>query len=143
MLPRKAEPTEDTGRHDGPRDRCGAFRVVLSIGSLAIMAACTLGAPVPDSAAATDIRDHLTMDDRHIAEMAVQIAMERRNDNEASTWTNGVSGNHGAVVPRRTYRTGTGAFCRQYEEMVTVAGVAVSSQRTACRDDSGRWTTVT
>ncbi len=85
----------------------------------------------------------MTTDDRHIAALAMQIAMERRDDNESGTWTNGLSGNHGAVVPRRTYRSQAGAYCRQYDEMVTVAGVAASFQRTACRDGSGRWTVVT
>lgn len=142
MLPRIAEPTDSSDRRDGLPDRCGAFRAALIVCLSAMLAACALG-PAHDHVTASDIREHMTLDDRHIAELAVQIAMERRGDNEASTWTNGLSGNHGAVVPRRSYRTRAGAYCRQYDEILTVAGVAVSNERTACRDDTGRWTTIT
>lgn len=110
---------------------------------MAMLTACLPGPVVPDSALATDIRAAMTTDDRHIAAVAVQIAMERRDDNEASTWSNALSGNHGAVMPRRSYRSEAGAFCRQFDELVTVAGIAATFERTACRDGSGRWTTTT
>lgn len=143
MLPRNVERTGLPGRRGKLPKWSGILRVGLIICLSTVLAACALGQVARDSAAATDIREHMTSDDHHIAAVAVQIAMERRSDNEASTWTNGLSGNHGAVVPRRTYRTQAGAYCRQYEDIVTVAGVAVSTERTACRDGSGRWTTLT
>ncbi len=92
---------------------------------------------------APDPRQHMTRDDRHIAAVTMQIAMERREDNEASTWTNGLSGNHGVVVPRRTYRSRTGDFCRRFDETMTVSGVTATFERTACRDGDGRWTALT
>lgn len=119
---------------------CGLAQVA---GLSLALTACTVGSNAPPSVSESDIRQQMTHDDRHIAAMAVQIAMERRDDNESSTWTNGMSGNHGAVVPRRSYRSRGGAYCRRYDEMVTVAGVTATYSRTACRDGSGRWTTVT
>ena len=131
-VPRRAMP--GAGRAAG---------AILGICLLIPLTACAVGPGAIDHAQAMDIRENMTLDDRHIAAVALQIAMERRDDNEAGTWTNGLSGNHGAVVPRSTYRSESGAFCRQYDEMVTVAGVAASYRHTACRDGSGRWATVT
>lgn len=131
-----------TGRLGALPGRGRVFRAGLVVCVSAFLAACASGSVAPDSVAATDILDRMTFDDRHISAMAVQIAMERRSDNEASSWTNGLSGNHGTVVPRRTYRTEAGAVCRQYDEIMTVAGVAVSHERTACRDGSGHWATI-
>ena len=143
MQPRKSERTDVSVRRGGAPDLGGALSTALIICLVATLSACAAGPVAPDRGLATDIRENMTMDDRHIAAVALQIAMERRSDNDAGTWTNGLSGNHGAVIPRRTYRSQAGAFCRQYDEMVTVAGVAASYRHTACRDGSGRWTTVT
>lgn len=143
MQPLKAEPNGIAVRRRGPPDRRGAFPMVLTICLMAMLTACALGPVASDSDSATDIREAMTTDDRHIAAMAVQIAMERRVDNVASTWSNALSGNHGAVVPRRSYRSQAGAFCRQYDEVITVAGIAATYERAACRDGLGRWTTVT
>lgn len=142
MLPRIAEPTDSSDRRDSLSDRCGAFRAALIVCLSAMLAACAFG-PAHDQVTASDLREHMTLDDRHIAELAVQIAMERRGDNEASTWTNGLSGNHGAVVPRRTYRSRSGSYCRSFEETMTVAGVTATYQRTACRGGDGNWTALT
>ena len=122
-----------------PGGQPGRCRLPLVVAVL-VLGAC---AAAPGGGTAGDIRRNMTSDDRHIAAMAMQIAMERRADHEASTWTNGLSGNHGAVVPRQSYRSPTGVPCRRFEERMTVSGVTATFERTACRDDAGRWTTVT
>lgn len=143
MQPRRTLRTGVSAHRGGSPGLAGAFSALLTLSMVAALSACAAGPVAGDRAVVMDVRENMTLDDRHIAEMALQIAMERRNDNDAGTWTNGLSGNHGAVVPRRTYRSEAGAICRQYDEMLTVAGVATSYRRTACRDGSGRWTTVT
>ena len=135
-IPGQAERRRDcAGRTIG---RMPHGRAVLVVGVLAMLSACASGGQF-----ASDPRRNMTNDDRHIAAVTMQIAMERRSDNEPSTWTNGLSGNHGAVVPRRTYRSRTGDFCRRFEEIVTVAGVTATFERTACRDGDGRWLALT
>ncbi|NNG02539.1 MAG: hypothetical protein HKM95_00360 [Inquilinus sp.] len=83
----------------------------------------------------------MTVDDAHMAALSMQIALERRSENEASTWTNDLSGNHGRVVPRESYLSDGGAICRQYDETMTVAGRTYTERRAACRDGDGRWST--
>ncbi len=69
--------------------------------------------------------------------------MERRGDNEPSTWINDLIGNNGMVVPRLTFRPSSGAHCRLYEETLTVSGMAATFEHTACRNDAGRWISLT
>ncbi len=128
------------GRTGRTRERMRIGRIMLAGGLLAMLTAC---ASAPGTLFASDPRQNMTNDDRHIASVTLQIAMERRDDNEASTWTNGLSGNHGAVVPRRTYRSRAGEFCRRFDETVTVSGVTATFERTACRGGDGRWQALT
>ena len=144
MLPFLAEATDRAIPRIGTPGRHCLPAAVLAAVSIALLTSCAGGSiDVGARQQAMDIRQQMTTDDRHIASVALQIAMERRDDNVASTWTNGMSGNHGAVVPRHTYRSGAGAFCRRYDEVVTVAGVSATFAHTACRDGAGRWATVT
>ena len=124
-------------------ERMPAMRAALAAGAIAMLTACAVGTGGAHPVSAADLRQNMTSDDQHIAAMAMQIAMERRQDNEASTWTNGISGNHGAVVPRRTYRSRSGSYCRNFEETMTVAGVTATFERTACRGGDGNWTALT
>ena len=124
-------------------ERMRVMRAALAVAGFALLSACAVGPGGSHQVSAAEIRRNMTVDDQHIAAMAMQIAMERRQDNEASTWTNGISGNHGAVVPRRTYRSRSGDFCRNFEETMTVAGVTATFERTACRGGDGNWTALT
>ena len=143
MLPFMAESTDRAIPRVGKPNRRCLPAGVLAAAAIALLTSCAGGPIGIGGSQAVDIRQQMTTDDRHIASVAMQIAMERRDDNVPSTWTNGMSGNHGAVVPRHTYRSGAGAFCRRYDEVVTVAGVSATFARTACRDGAGRWTTIT
>lgn len=137
------------GHAGGERHRAGqdtdqtrTARAALACCALVVLSTCAL-ATGNGQTASMDPRRNMTSDDRHIASVTMQIAMERRADNQASTWTNGLSGNHGAVVPRRTYRSRSGDYCRRFDETVTVAGVTANFERTACRGGDGRWTALT
>ena len=120
--------------------RRSADRRMLLVGFCAIMLAACMNAP--GMAVATsdlDPRQNMTSQDRHIASMAMQIAMERRPDNYPSTWTNGLSGNYGAVMPLQTYWSQAGEYCRSFAETMTVSGVTATFERTACRSGDGLW----
>lgn len=144
MLPIQTELSDFAARRGGCRGARRMAALALAVATVVALSGCLAGAePVVTSTPTSDIRDRMTADDRHIAAMTVQIAMERRGDNEASTWTNDLSGNHGAVVPRRTFRSVAGDYCRRYEETLTIAGVTATVSKIACRDGSGRWTSMT
>ena len=138
------------GNADRRRDRAGrasdgtrTIRAALLVGCIAMLSACATGEGGFPGVSFSDPRQNMTNDDRRIAALAMQIAMERRQDHEASTWTNGLSGNHGAVVPRRSYRSQSGDFCRRFDETMTVSGVTATFERTACRGGDGSWTALT
>ena len=55
-------------------------------------------------------------------------------------WRNPDSGNQGSVTPVREGRqTATGAYCREYQQTVTVGGRTEEAFGTACRQPDGSW----
>lgn len=55
------------------------------------------------------------------------------------SWENPTSGNFGEVVPTSTYKTKSGQYCREFEEMVIVDGATTTEAGVACRTNDGRW----
>ncbi len=59
---------------------------------------------------------------------------------ETITWNNPESGNSGAVTPTREgIHTGTGAYCREYQQQIIVGGRTESGYGQACRQPDGSW----
>ncbi|MDP6708415.1 MAG: RT0821/Lpp0805 family surface protein [Alphaproteobacteria bacterium] len=82
----------------------------------------------------------MNAEDRRLANGAVQKALETRLSGTSTFWRNDASGNAGAVVPVRTYRTKGGRYCRVYDQRLFPREARVTArQRTACRDDRGIW----
>ena len=55
-------------------------------------------------------------------------------------WNNPDSGNYGAITPvREGTDTATGAYCREYQQTVTVGGRSQDGYGTACRRPDGSW----
>jgi surface antigen len=55
-------------------------------------------------------------------------------------WRNPDSGNRGSVTPVREGRdSATGAYCREYQQTVTVDGRSEQAYGTACRQPDGSW----
>ena len=55
-------------------------------------------------------------------------------------WRNPDSGNRGSITPVREGRdTSTGAYCREYQQTVTVNGRTEQAYGTACRQSDGSW----
>ena len=55
-------------------------------------------------------------------------------------WRNPDSGNQGSITPVREGRdTATGAYCREYQQTVTVNGESQQAYGTACRQPDGSW----
>ena len=59
------------------------------------------------------------------------------------TWNNGQSGNSGTITPVRDGRDNrTGAYCREFQQTVTIGGKTESAYGTACRQPDGTWKVV-
>jgi surface antigen len=62
---------------------------------------------------------------------------------ETITWNNPQSGNYGSVTPTREgYQTGTGAYCREYQQEIVVGGRRQQGYGQACRQPDGSWKVV-
>lgn len=55
------------------------------------------------------------------------------------TWANPESGNSGAVTPVREGRSASGAYCREFQQEVTIGGQKQSAFGTACQRPDGSW----
>lgn len=55
-------------------------------------------------------------------------------------WNNPNSGNYGSYTPvREGYQTQTNAYCREFQQTVTVGGKTQKAYGTACRQPDGSW----
>jgi surface antigen len=58
-------------------------------------------------------------------------------------WSNPESGNSGIVTPvREGTNTSTGAYCREFQQTVQIAGKTEQAYGTACRQPDGTWKVV-
>ena len=81
--------------------------------------------------------------DRAVASAAVQDALEHRLSGESEAWRGASAGVSGTVTPQRTFRIGSGHWCREFQEAVVLPGQAEIRLLTACRSqDDGRWIVV-
>ena len=78
---------------------------------------------------------------------ADQLAMQHETQNTletapagtTNTWHNPDSGNRGTVTPTQTYQRNDGAYCREFQQTVTVGGSTEEAYGTACRQPDGSW----
>ena len=68
-----------------------------------------------------------------------QAASETRPSGVPSRWHNPNTGNAGATVPPRTYRSAGGLYCREYQLTVTAGGRTGQAHGSACRQPDGSW----
>lgn len=74
-----------------------------------------------------------------VARAAVQTALETRQKGDAQNWhVRGVA--RGSVIPRRTWRSVSGHWCREFEETVRLDDGRVQTViATRCRGADGQW----
>lgn len=58
---------------------------------------------------------------------------------ERITWRNPQSGNSGTIVPLRDGYIPTGAFCREFQQILSVGNQTEQAFSTACRQPNGAW----
>lgn len=59
--------------------------------------------------------------------------------NETISWRNPDSGNYGSITPVREGQTSSGAYCREFQQTITVGGKTEQGYGTACRQPDGSW----
>lgn len=104
-------------------------------GQLAAVAAGTLlGAFI-----GSEVGKSLDRADQLYAEQTALHSLERAPTGTTSSWVNPDSGHSGAFTPVRTYQTAGGAYCREYQQTVTIGGKTEQAYGTACRQPDGNW----
>ncbi|MBB3065093.1 MULTISPECIES: RT0821/Lpp0805 family surface protein [Limibacillus] len=58
---------------------------------------------------------------------------------ETIIWSNPESGNKGAITPVRDGTTGSGKYCREFQQTVIIAGEPQQAYGVACRQPDGTW----
>ena len=100
--------------------------------------AFTAAGAVLGGLAGSEIGRSLDENDRREAARANQLA-QRAPIGQTIAWNNPDSGNYGSVTPTRDGTTSSGAYCREFQQTVTVGGRAQSGYGTACRQPDGSW----
>ncbi|MGX6960388.1 MAG: RT0821/Lpp0805 family surface protein [Rickettsia endosymbiont of Pentastiridius leporinus] len=80
--------------------------------------------------------------DRRLAELTSQRALEATPSGTSVEWRNPDNGNYGSVTPSKAYRNNTGQYCREYTQTVVVGGKQQKAYGTACRQPDGQWQVV-
>jgi surface antigen len=73
--------------------------------------------------------------------VTVTRALETTPVGTASTWRNPDKGNSGSIIPTRTFRNRSGAYCREFQQEIVVDGRPQQATNTACRQPDGAWRT--
>jgi len=80
--------------------------------------------------------------DRRLAELTSQRALEAAPSGSSVQWHNPDNGNSGTVTPSKAYKNNTGQYCREYTQTVVVGGKQQKAYGTACRQPDGQWQVV-
>ena len=77
--------------------------------------------------------------DKKMATQAAYQSFEKNRSGQKSVWNNPDTGNHGEIVPVKTYQLADGRYCRRYEQTIYIGGEKEKSSGTACRGADGTW----
>ncbi len=88
------------------------------------------------------IGDALDQRDKELAMKAAQQSLEAKQTGSTQAWKNPDSGNSGSFTPTRTYQDGSGQYCREYRQTITVGDKTEKAFGTACRQADGSWKVV-
>ena len=80
----------------------------------------------------------LNAQDRHYYDQAATRAQEAPVG-QAITWYNPQSGAQGSITPTREGQDTTGAYCREYQQTISVGGKTQKAYGQACRQPDGSW----
>src|SRR5262245_3714970 len=75
--------------------------------------------------------------DREYAMRTSYYALEQAPSGTTSSWYNPDSGHSGTLTPMRTWETGHGGYCREFQQTVRIGGRSERAYGTACREPDG------
>jgi surface antigen len=90
----------------------------------------------------SQIGKSLDQNDLAYAQRSQQQAFEAGRSGQPVAWRNPDSGASGTVVPRPAYQQPNGAYCREFQQNITVGGQTQQGYGTACRQPDGSWKVV-
>jgi surface antigen len=127
---------------DNPKASIGAFGGAAFGGLIAAAAggggAAIAGAVIGGALLGGLAGNMLDQRDKRMAAEAQQRALESAPTGKPVAWTNPDTGHSGTVTPVRTYQSG-GAYCREFQNEVTIDGKKENAYGTACRQPDGSW----
>jgi surface antigen len=77
--------------------------------------------------------------DRKLAELTSQRALETGVSGNNVEWRNPDNGNYGYVTPTKTFKNNHGQYCREYNQVIVVGGKQEKAYGRACRQPDGHW----
>ncbi|MGE5547856.1 MAG: hypothetical protein ACM33T_13215 [Solirubrobacterales bacterium] len=77
-------------------------------------------------------------------ESASQVALESHGIGDPLVWEDRTTGTLATITPARAWRDGDTRWCRHYDVVLASTGSRdrVASRHLACRDGSGRWSSL-
>ncbi len=104
-------------------------------GQLAAVALGTLAGAYLGS----EVGKSLDRADMAYAQRNTQRSLETAPSGTTSTWRNPDSGHSGSITPQPAFQRADGAYCREFQQTVTVDGRTESAYGKACRQPDGSW----
>jgi len=77
--------------------------------------------------------------DRRMAELTSQRALETAPIGNSVEWRNPDNGHSGYVTPTKTFKSEEGRYCREYTHTIMVGGQQEKAYGKACRKPDGQW----
>ena len=105
-------------------------------------AIATIGGAIIGGLLGGAVGSQLDERDRMLMARSTQTTLEKGKSGVATRWVNPDSGNRGAIIPRRAYRVRRGskeAYCREFQQTITVGGKTERAYGRACRQPDGSW----
>lgn len=87
----------------------------------------------------SNLYESMTDSDVVLAASAMQLALETNSRDEPVGWINDETGHQGSIIPRQTFITDRGVYCRAYDETISIGGREGTIKNNACRSDDGKW----
>ena len=73
---------------------------------------------------------------------AAQQSLEVQRSGSTQGWKKPDAGNSGTFTPTRTYQDGSGQYCREYRQTITLGDRTEQAFGSACRQPDGNWKVV-
>ncbi|WP_253308403.1 MULTISPECIES: RT0821/Lpp0805 family surface protein [unclassified Rickettsia] len=80
--------------------------------------------------------------DRKLAELSSQRALEAAPTGNTVEWRNPDNGHRGSITPTSTFKNDHGQYCREYTHTVVIGGQQQKAYGKACRKPDGQWEVV-